>query len=160
MAKPNPNYVDGYVTGYRYFTDATTLLATGSTDVGYTPPMFQTGDNGLVYPLDKAQVTISEGVLGTSQLQEPGIHSAFASAAYAAQLGLFPPNSVQASIMIQQIQILAQANSVSRNLQRNPVYYEAQLKPTNSGPVFDVYQVQLTDLKVPRGINLEAGSTP
>jgi hypothetical protein len=156
-----PVYVDtDYVADdYQQFTGQTVVLPT-LTDVGYSPPIAAPDDDGLVFPLDKAQIVVSEGIKGSLDAQRAAIMSSFASMAKAAQIGQLPVGSIAQSVLNQQIEILANANSVSRALQRNAIYYDAQIKPVNAGPFFDLYKITTTKLQAPQGINLEAASTP
>jgi hypothetical protein len=135
------------------------------TDVGYTPPIAAPDDDGLVLPLDKAQVVISEGIKGSLSSQGLAILSAFASMARAAQILQYPggfgfQNSIASSIALQRQATLLESNSVARGLQQNPIYYEAQLKPVTNGPFWDAYVIATQKMTVPKGIDLEGASTP
>jgi hypothetical protein len=156
-----PVYVDASVLGddVQQFTGQTIVLPT-LTDVGYSPPVATSDDDGLVFPLTKDQIVISEGIKGSLNDQKGAIMSSFASMAKAAQTAQIPVTAISQSIINQRIEILAQANSVSRALQRNAIYYDAQIKPVNSGPFFAVYKIATTKLQAPQGINQEAASTP
>jgi len=166
--------------GYQQYTGQTIVLPT-LTDVGYSPPVAAPDDDGLVFPLDKDQIVVSEGIKGSRAAQETAIMSSFASMAIAARIGagqgaglgftsggsLFTSgglggvnSGLSTSIMLQQIAIQANANSVARALQRNAIYYDAQIKPVNSGPFFDLYKIDTTELQAPKGIDLTAASTP
>jgi hypothetical protein len=135
------------------------------TDVGYTPPIDAPNDDGLVLPLDKAQVTLTEVIKGSTGAQLAGITSAFASMAKAARILQFPggfgfQNTIGSSIALQRQAALLNSNSMARNLQANPIYYEAQLKPVTNGPFWDAYKVTTQPMTVPKGIDLEGVSTP
>jgi hypothetical protein len=156
-----PVYIDtDYIDDdYQQFTGQTIVLST-LTDVGYSPPIAAPDDDGLVFPLDKDQIVVTEGIKGSLEDQRRAIMSSFASMAKAAQTAQIPVTAISQSIINQKIEILANANSISRALQRNPIYYDAQIKPVSSGPFFDVYKIDTTKLQAPQGINLEAASTP
>jgi hypothetical protein len=49
---------------------------------------------------------------------------------------------------------------VDAALKDNSVWLELKLKNVNSGPFNNLYLVDVTQLEIPQGINLEAGSTP
>lgn len=154
-----PVYIDqDYIEDdYQQFTGQTIVLPTLS-DVGYSPPIAAPDDDGLVFPLDKSQIVVTESVKASDQ--QGAIKGAFASMARAAQLAQIPTSTLSQSVINQRIEIEANANSVSRALQRHPVYYDAQIKPVNSGPFFDLYKITTTELQAPKGIDLEAASTP
>jgi hypothetical protein len=157
----------GYAqSGYQQTAGGVVLLP-GLSDVGYTPIVAAPDDDGLVLPLDKGQVVITEGIRGSLSLsaQEDAIKSALASMAKAAQLAQTPwaygfSNSIQGSIDLQQQIILLNANSVALAIQQNPIYYEAQLKPVTNGPFWDAYVVKTQPMTVPQGIDLLGASTP
>jgi hypothetical protein len=184
----DPEYVeDGYVAdGYQVY-DSSIVLPNTMTDVGYTPPIDVPNDDGLVFPLDRSQIVVSEAVRGTLDEQRTGIKSAFESARQAALItqyggdpllarlngmfnlpyiplalnlpqygGTFSPTS--RSVLIQKYAALAAQNSVGYQLSLNPIWYDLQIKPVNNGPFDNEYRVLLTDLNVPRQINLEAAS--
>jgi hypothetical protein len=156
-----PSYVDASVLGpdVQQFTGQT-VIPSSLTDVGYSPPVAAPDDDGLVFPLDKSQIVVTEEIKGSTAAQQTAIMSSFASMAKAAQLAQYATNSIAGSIITQQIEILANANSVSRGLNRNAIYYDAQIKPVNNGPFFALYRITTTKLEAPQGINLEAASTP
>ena len=164
-----PVYIDrDYIEDdYQQFTGQTIVLP-DLTDVGYSPLVAAPNDDGLVLPLDKAQVVIDEGIRGDLAAQEIALKSALSSMAKAAFIGLYPTspdsinnqNSIAGSIARQDQIILLTANSVPLALRNNPIYYEAQLKPVTNGPFFDVYKVTTQPMIVPKGIDLEGASTP
>jgi hypothetical protein len=154
-------YVDGYFNDgeVQQWTGSTVLLPGGRSDFGYTPIVSGVVDDGLTFPLDKNQVVVSEATHGSLADQEGGIQSAFVSARYAANLGItHPVTGVSTSIINQQLAATAGQNSVAFELQRNPIWYDLQLKPVVNGPFNAEYSVKVTNLKVPKQIDLEAAS--
>lgn len=152
-------YVDGYVHGYRVSTDVVKVISDAS-DVGYTPPVFASNDDGLVFPLTKDQIVISEGIRGDIGAQGSAVMSALANMAQAANLGFAPSGSLGEAASIQQsIQALS-GFSVATATALHPVWYDAVLKPASGWQFNDFYKVKLTDLTCPLGIDLEAASTP
>jgi hypothetical protein len=182
-----PTYVEsGYVTGYQTYESSIVLPQT-LTDVGYTPPVDEVNDDGLVFPLDRNQIVVSEAVRGTLDEQRTGIKSAFESARQAALItqyggdpltaqlnGVFglpyvPPslnlpqyggtfNPMDRSVLVQRYAALAAQNSVAYQLSLNPIWYDLQLKPVNGGPFDSEYLISVTTLNIPRQIDLEASS--
>lgn len=148
----------GYMqSGYQKVVGA---VVTPLPDIGYTPLVDAPNDDGLVLPLDKGQVVIAEGIKGDITAQTDAIKSAFTSMAAAARLGLITVNSINTSIFQQNEQALLNSNSVPLALQRNPIYYEAQLKPVTNGPFWDSYIVTTQPMTVEQGIDLTAASSP
>jgi hypothetical protein len=155
----NYTYVNGYVNGYRVYTDQVITLPDLS-DVGYTPPTAPGVDDGLVFTsLHKTDVVISEAVYGTLAKQTIGLNSAFASATQAAILAQTVPGSLAASVNIQNQIAQAQSNSVGLQLELNPIWYSLTLKPLNR-PFSNVYRVNLTELTMEKGVDLAGASTP
>jgi hypothetical protein len=146
--------------GWQTYNDSTVVLPF-SEDIGYTPPVVASIDDGLVFPLDRSQIVVADVVHGTLDAQVAGIQSSFRSQATAAQLAALPtqPNSAL-SITRQQIEIQANANSVALQLQRNPIWWDFQIKPVVNGPFNAVYNLQVTPLQVPKMIDLAGASTP
>ena len=154
----------GYMqSGYQQEVGGVVVLP-GLSDVGYTPLVAAPDDDGLVPPLDKAQVVITEGIRGSIAAQAQGIGSAFSSMALAARMLQYPAgfgfqNTIASSIDLQKQVMLLQSNSVARQLQEHPMYYEAQLKPVVNGPFWDSYVVVTQPMTIPMGIDLEATSS-
>lgn len=154
---------DGYMqSGYQQVANSIVVLP-DLTDVGYTPLVAAPDDDGLVLPLDKLQVVISEGVKGSIGDQLGGINSAFGSMKLAAQITNSPGffgfgNTIEGSQAAQRAATLLQSNSVARQLQLNPIYYELVLKPVVNGPFWDSYVVATQRMTLPKGIDLEAAT--
>lgn len=155
----NPTYVDGYVQGYRAYTDTVVVVGDNS-DVGYTPPIFSPNDDGLVFPLTKQQIVISEAVRGDLDEQAGAVKASLLSMAAAARLAQRPPGTIGQQISNQHAIALLGANSISRATALHPIWYDAVLKPLTDLEFNGYYNITLTKLTCQRGIDLEGGSTP
>lgn len=164
-----PTYVDeGYFdTGdVQVYSGETILIDPMIADVGYSRPVNTPVDDGLVFPLTRAQVVAFEATHGTLAAQEAGILSAFQtaqnvtlqedSAKFNYGAG---PRSVSQSLQLQELQLQAQQNSVQFQLSQNPIWYDLQLKPVVNGPFSAEYNITVTDLAIPMTIDLAAASS-
>lgn len=152
-----PVYVDdGYVdVGYQQYEGATILLP-GAGDVGYSPPLDAANDDGLVFPLTRAQVVDADQTHGTASAQEPGIQNAMAAASQAATIGQIQPTNAQQSIQIQQQVNALGRNTVEQALKLNPVWHELIVRGVQGGPFNVDYSIDVTDVMVPRQVDTEA----
>jgi hypothetical protein len=134
----DPTYVEnGYVNvGYQIYADDVILLP-GLDDIGYSTPALQT--SGLVYPLTRQQVQVSETVtfdsaevlIRTEPVTRPGVSS----------VGVHEPGDM--------IQIK----------QSFPIpIYRLELLPVTGNTFAADYDVAVTTLKIPKLIDLEAAS--
>jgi hypothetical protein len=154
-----PTYVDGYVDGYRATLEQIRVISDAS-DVGYTPPVFAVNDDGLEFPLTKSEIVISEGIRGDADGQGQGVGGVLATMAQQAQLGSIPAGSLEVSAGIQsQIRSMS-GNSINTATALHPIWYDAVLKPLSGWQFNNSYNVALTNFTCPRGIDLEASSTP
>jgi hypothetical protein len=131
-----------------------------ASDVGYTPPAFASNDDGLTFPLNRAQVVVSEGVRGSLSEQAGAVKTALSNMAAAAKLTAVPAGSVDASAALQRKAAELSAFSVPVATALHPIWYDAVLKPLTGHQFNAVYDVALTEFTCPRGIDLEAASTP
>ena len=150
----NPTYVTGYVQGYRAVIDSVVVVGDNA-DVGYTPLVFAPNDDGLVFPLDKAQVTITDGVRGS--IADQNASGVLASMAASARVAQGPSGGTVSGQ--QQIATLG-AFTIEVATALHPVWYEAILKPLTDLAFNNYYNITLTKLTCQRGINLEGASTP
>ncbi|WP_375782918.1 hypothetical protein ACE10Z_23680 [Bradyrhizobium sp. Pha-3] len=157
----NPTWCAADFLGSDYQVFSSSIVVIGdASDVGYTPPVAAPNDDGLVFPLTKDQIVISEAVRGDAGAQGAAVGSALNAMAQAARLGALQTSDLGTSAMIQkQIQAL-QANSVQRATTLNPIWYDAVLKPLSGLEFNAFYNVKLTQLTCPKGIDLQAASTP
>jgi hypothetical protein len=161
-----PVYVNGYVAGYQAVTGAV-VLASGYSNVGYTPPIFQVDDDTLVFPLDKAQIFVSERTVGDITAQEQGILAAHSIMASSAGLYGLPPVVAPGQSPMTGVQpfnnnqlSVASSTAIDTQLALNSIFYELIIKPVNTGPFFAVYNVTLTLMTAPKCIDLAGASTP
>lgn len=140
--------------------DGVVRVLDDDSDVGYTPPAFVANDDGLVFPLTKDQIVISEAVRGNFSEQEGAVKSALASMAKAAQLAALPSNDLNGSAALQRRIRDLSGNNITTATATHPIWYDAVLKPPSGWTFNDFYNVELTKLTVQKGIDLEAASTP
>lgn len=155
----NPTYCEGYVDRYRVSTGLVKVISDDS-DVGYTPPVFVANDDGLVFPLTKDQIVLSEGVRGSQESQSAAVSSALASMAQAARLAALPTNDLNASAALQQRIRDLSGNNITTATALHPIWYDAVLRPLTGWQFNNFYNVELTKLTCQRGIDLEGSSTP
>jgi hypothetical protein len=170
-----PEYVNtGYVQeGYQVY-DGSTVYA-GNNDVTYEPPIFETFDDGLQFPLQWADISDGGIQSGTLAEQETAIKASFQAARTLAWL-----NTVGGSISTSQSpslvvtgqdpatawqitreQIALSAQNTPYVMAANPVSWSCVLKPcAGNGPFGGSYEIEVSPLVVPQGINLEAASSP
>ncbi len=123
---------DGWVEpGWQFYDGATTTLAGGA--VAYELPMVEPG--GLIYPLTKDQVVVEERVDTT--LTDP------------VQVGEDPPGYRTPFIYTDVTKYFASFPSQS---------YYLELLPTTNQVFNTPYQANVTTLKIPKQIDLEAPS--
>lgn len=155
-----PTYSGDYAADYEVY-DGTTVVVGDASDVGYTVPSFTPNDDGLVFPLTKAQVVISEAIRKHGN-QGGAVGSALGAMAQAAQLGQLASGSsdLDYSGQVQaQIRSLG-VNNVSNATAANPIWYDAVLKPLTGWQFNNAYTITLTKLTCQKGVDLEAASTP
>ena len=156
-----PTWADADYVGPDYQVyDGTVLVLSDASDVGYSPPVFVANDDGLVFPLTKDQIVITEGILGNGSAQGGAVASALGAMAEAAKLAAIPTGSLEnAAALARRIRDLS-ANNITTATARNPIWYDAVLKPLSGWQFNNFYNVELTKLTCPRGIDLEGASTP
>lgn len=142
----NPTYVTGYVDGYRIATEAVTLLPAG--DVGYTPPSAAIVDDGLTFPLTRAQIVRREQDFGSLDEQV----QAFINAGQTLQGELLL--NVQSTLDQQTNLWLVAHASVQAVVNRHPIWHDLDLKPASAGPFHADVPVLTTQLGVPMQVFL------
>lgn len=144
---------------YQYHADSVVVVGDAS-DVGYTVPVFVPNDDGLLFPLTKSQIVISEGVRGSFAEQGAAVGGALGAMAEAAKLSSITPTSLDYSASLQrQIRALS-GNSIASATALSPIWYDAVLKPLTGWQFNNAYSVSLTKLTCQKGIDLEGASTP
>lgn len=155
----DPTYVsDGYVSdGYQQRTSVVVLLPVVS-DVGYTPLVPVSDDDGIRFPLERDMIVVSDGVRGGDQTA--AVRAGLDSMAKAAQTNMLPPTGgLIGDEKKQRDQALLLSNGVVEQLKRNPNWYELVLKPINGNGSFNrVYHLNCTKLALPKMIDLQEES--
>lgn len=144
----DPLYVtEGYVVkGYQAYENAITVLDAG--DVGYTVPVDAPADDGLVFPLSKSDVVLNAEWIGSNAAQRAAITAA----------GVFPDTRFNAKPLANVVQEVFDAQKeipklVQDALKASPIYFDLQLRGLQ-GKFETAYDIDLTALEIPRGINL------
>jgi hypothetical protein len=154
----SPSPSDGYVdAGYQYYNDAVVVLPAG--DIGYSIPEDAPFDDGLILtsPLTKGDVILVETLHGSSDAQAALITAAFSVSRYLADYGA--PSSYAEVISNANLSFSSVPDCLRNAGTAGAVWYELQLKPVVNGPFTAEYLITLTNLAVPKMIDLEAHST-
>lgn len=146
-APGTPTYAEeGYMEpGYQYYAD--TVVALPASDVGYSIPVAIPNDDGLVFPLTYGQVVVREEMVGDVAAQEAAVVTAVGNP-------LHPQLTVGAFMHDQ----AAGARNALAALRAAKLWYELELKPVTGQSFESEYNITITDLKVPKQIDLEAAS--
>lgn len=154
-----PAYVvEGYVDPAYQVYSGSTVLVSGTDNVGYGPPVESPDDDGLVFPLSRHDVVVSESVTGSLSAQAAAITVAVEAIRTAAQINTIPAYNEQISIEQQQASALAGVHSVSNELKANPISYNLELIPVAGGSFETEYFPAMTKLTVPKQIDLQAAA--
>lgn len=151
-------YVEDYVDNY-FATEGEIRVLSDESDVGYTPPSFATNDDGLVFPLSKIQVVISEGVRSSGD-QEAAVASVLGNMSAVAQLSATATGSLDGSAALQQQISQLSGYNINTATALNPIWYDLVLKPLSGWQFNNFYPVTLTKLTCQKGVDLSAASTP
>ena len=155
-----PTYVERAMSIPAFSTMA--ARSSPSRRIGFTPPVEQAVDDGIVFPLTYEQAVLVDQFNGSQDEEIAAVLDVFLAqeAAY---------NSTSSSLTV------AGGSSVStnyshpdyaaiQNTMRNAnlvgagLWYELTLKPLTNGPFAAAYSVQTTTLKLPKTIDLAAPS--
>ena len=155
-AAGDPTYVDaGYVEdGYQFMEGQIVVLDAG--DVGYTVPVDAPNDDGIHFPLTYGQAILVNETHGSADAQA----AAIGALAQAPVTGFSGPTGTQEqidAIVNRSTEVPKQIEAV---LKQNSVWQEIKFRNLDTGPFETAYEIDLTMLELPQGINLEAGSTP
>ena len=126
-----------------------TVVPTGG-DVSYTVPIDPINDDGLNFPLTRQQVVIQELVHGNADDQKAAIIAA--SPNDAALANSFSPTTVEEQKAIMELK----SQIVKEVMKTNSVWYELQLRPVNGANFLTEYDIMVSDLEIPKMIDLEA----
>lgn len=151
----DPTYVEeGYVSsGYQQY-DNVVVAVQDLSEVGYSPLVSIPDEDGISFPLAADMFTVFAGVRTTGN-QAGAVGAALNSMKLSSQLAFktWDPAAVRQVILLN-------ANSLSAELQQNPVWIEYEFKPINGNGTFSkVYHMKCTTLGLPQMINLEEEST-
>lgn len=140
--------------------DGSVVVLPTLTDVGYTPPVPSTVDDGVTFPItDPASIIITDTVQGNLADQATGIMNSFKAAS--AALG-FPFQHIATTVnqLVAQQQAIAvlNAQTVGLALSKAPIWRDLQLKPLDAGPYGAYYNVVLSTLQGPKQIDTQASS--
>lgn len=159
--------------GYQIYDGAT--HAHGSGDTTFSLPIYQEFDDGLKFPLRWQDVSDGGLVSGTLATQKAAIEASFTTARQLEFLnhvggsisqspnpsqvitGVSPDTAWQ--ITREQLALLSQ--NTPYVMAANPISWSCLLKPcAGNGPFGGSYEIRVSPLVVPQGINLEAPSSP
>jgi hypothetical protein len=151
-----PTYCDEDYVGddYQVYDGQLTVLDAG--DVGYTVPVDAPNDDGLTFPLSYAQAVLVNEVHGTAAGQAALLKAMTASFESRDLRGIRGHDEINAVAAA----AVDMPKQVDELLKTNSVWLELKLKNINGGPFNNLYIIDVTQLEIPQGINLEAGSTP
>ena len=150
----DPLYVeDGYVAA-GYQARAGQIVAFPAGDVAYTVPTDAPADDGLVFPLSKGQVVVTEAIHGSLAEQESVIQAAFVYDRLVANTG-DPVGADDQALIAQQTTLTA-----AEALKNAPIWYELELKPVADMSFETAFDIEVSELQVAKMIDLEAASTP
>ena len=135
--------------GFQAYADR--AIALPASDVSYAPPIDAPNDDGLSFPLSKWQAVVREQIHGSAEAQADAIA---ASCPIDVEVNSAQPQSVSEQNRIAALQ----SQTTTEILKTNSVWYELDLRPV-SGMAFETaYDIAVSQLKVPKMIDLEAAS--
>jgi len=147
-----PTYAaEGYMAaGYQAY--ANREIALPASDVSYAPPIDAPNDDGLTFPLSKRQAVVREQVHGSAEVQADAIRASFPIDVEV--------NNAQPQNVNEQNRIAAlQSQTTTEILKNNSVWYDLELKPVAGMSFETAYDIAVSELKVPKMIDLEAASS-
>ena len=155
----------GYVeTGYQAYTGG--QYTTAEEDIAYTPPVFAPYDDGLSFPLQSFPGTLTI----THPIQSAQVAELLAQAT-SPQLGNVPavtkalgsPGAGGSQTTILQNQTAVdwlEGGEGTYLIECDPVAAEVLIQPVTNGPFNGAYFIDVTELEIPKGIDLGAASSP
>lgn len=161
-----PTYVnEGYVTaGYQQYDGTQNMLATG--DITYTPPNFVPFDDGLNFPLATLP-TVGFGLSHNASWQRPYIIEGLLTAREEANLpsilnartgGLFMNSGALNAWTIALNNFQLTGRSLSYLMESHPVSWSCEIRPVQGQTFSGGYNVTVSQLEIPMGIDLSAPS--
>jgi hypothetical protein len=142
-----PTYVEeGYVDeGYQYYENA--IIVSDASDVGYTPLAFNPNDDGLVFPLRGPPLTIMPHTVTVQQKELPDVQPTVSTTMQVDECGNTASISINSSLDTGPYQDWLSNIKTTVNF---------RLKNVTGGPFESPYTLAVTDLKLPKQIDLEA----
>jgi hypothetical protein len=137
-----------------------TILVGSSNDIGYSRPVANPDDDGLVFPLSGDQITLKEEWVGDLEAQKKALQAVIPYIQRGGYLQMqmgFASENVDAQVGIARQMAQLSAFSVANALIANPIYLDLRLKPVTGTSFANTYVVNTTPLEVYEGINLGAG---
>lgn len=150
-----PTYVEsGYVEdGYQFNEGQVVALDAG--DLGYTVPADAPIDDGLHFPLSGRQAVLANRTHGSSAVQGAAIEALATPPA----TGFSGPRGAQEQVDAILDRSTEMPRLIENLLKTNSVWQEIKLRNLNTGPFQSAYEIDLTPLELPKGIDLEAAPT-
>lgn len=145
-----------------YGTDRVVSVSGVDLDVGYSPPLDAPNDDGITFPIfNKSQIVVTEEWRGSLDDQVVAVGKGLANAKKAAQfaLGHQTPLTKELAFEVPRQMAMASVYSVGFFLSQNPIWYDLELKPVTNGPFLNEYAVSVTQLNIPKMIDLGAASS-
>lgn len=173
--------VDGYVAkGYQHYTDAVVAVSVDDSDLGYTPPLAQLDVDGILFPLSYDQAVVKDEFItgtppGAAQFLPntdftlvqnlDSINNPFGTTKETTVERISIPNGyTHTEIPVDQTYPGPLGVPAKRTVQEVVFYpitqYYLELVPMQGVSFGKQYNVTVTDLKVPKMIDLEAPASP
>lgn len=155
----SPLYVEsGYVDdGYQAFSGG--IVALPASDVGYSVPIDEVNDDGLVFPLTKNSAIMVEELHGSLADQVAAIEAVIPKIIATYRLEEWLPALGPSEFARQSQAVHAMGlNTVARALAHKAIWYELQLNPVAGQSFSSEYALTTTTLSIPKMIDLEATS--
>jgi hypothetical protein len=152
-ADGSPVYISSDYIGHDYQRFDGNVIVLSAGNVGYSTPADVVNDDGLVFPLNAAQVLVFAGPTGATL--EDQTAAVLAAAKPAPSISLNIANPVGAAI--------DHAKSISENnkiiddqVKANEIWQRFEFRPVNSGPFENSFDLVTTPVELPKQIDLEA----
>jgi hypothetical protein len=131
-------------------------VALDAADVAYSVPIDAPNDDGVHFPLTRSQAVLLSVTHGSADAQA----AAIAAIPQAPATGFSGPRGT-----LEQIDAIIDRATVAPRqldelLKTNSVWQEIKLRNLQTGPFETSYEIDLTALELPSGIDLAASSVP
>lgn len=140
---------DDYIEPAMYIHTGT-IVVLSSGDIGFTPPIFEYGDD-FVFPLTADQVVISETITNTIEEQDAAIA---ANPVLPVTYYLNPSNIISLNSLTHLNQV--KLDAMRKEIEATAQEYELVLKSVTGGPFTTEYDIVTTILSIPKQIDLAA----